>query len=105
MKVIDEEQSSWFLFEEGGRLLFDVNCSHSFVGYDFMMFLNEEEVALYKEKGREYLHELADSIDYSSPISKSSTSKYKDRYVYDKYSEQSLDAIDTWRQQSGSRTS
>ncbi len=101
MKVIDEEKSSWFLFEEDGRLLFDVNCSHSFVGYDFMMFLNEEEVALYKEKGREYLNELANAIDYSSPISKTSTSKYKERYVYEQYSEQSLDAIDVWREKNG----
>lgn len=101
MKVIDEEKSSWFLFEEDGKLLFDVNCSHSFVGYDFMMFLNEEEIALYKEKGREYLNELANAIDYSSPISKTSTSKYKERYVYEQYSEQSLDAIDVWREQNG----
>jgi|SRR5690554_5283186 hypothetical protein len=101
MKVVDEAKSSWFLFEEDGRLLFDVNCSHSFVGYDFMMFLNEEEIALYKEKGRDYLNELANSIDYSSPISKSSNSKYKDRYVYDQYSERSLGAIDKWREQNG----
>jgi len=79
MKVIDEERSSWFLFEEDGKLLFDVNCSHSFVGYNFMMFLNEEEVSLYKEKGREYLNELANAIDYSSPISKICPSKYKER--------------------------
>lgn len=101
MKVIDEEKSSWFLFEEDGKLLFDVNCSHSFVGYDFMMFLNEQEIALYKEKGREYLNELANAVDYSSPISKTSTSKYKERYVYEQYSEQSLDAIDVWREQNG----
>jgi len=101
MKVIDEERSSWFLFEEDGKLLFDVNCSHSFVGYNFMMFLNEEEVSLYKEKGREYLNELANAIDYSSPISKISTSKYKERYVYEQYSEQSLDAIDVWRELNG----
>ncbi|MBY5939227.1 hypothetical protein [Marinobacter nauticus] len=97
MRVIDEEKNSWFLFEEEGKLLFDVNCSHSFVGYDFMMFLNEEEIALYKEQGRGYLNELANAIDYSSPISRSSTSKYKERYVYDQYSEKSLDAIDSWR--------
>ncbi|MBT3031878.1 MAG: hypothetical protein KME36_12335 [Candidatus Thiodiazotropha sp. (ex Lucina pensylvanica)] len=101
MKVIDEEKSSWFLFEEEGRLLFDVNCSHSFVGYDFMMFLNDEEIARYKEKGREYLNELVKAIDYSSPISKTSTSKYKERYIYEQYSEQSLDAIDVWREQNG----
>lgn len=101
MKVIDEEKSSWFLFEEDGKLLFDVNCSHSFVGYDFMMFLNEEEIALYKEKGREYLNDLANAIDFSSPISKTSTSKYKERYVYEQYSERSLDAIDVWREHNG----
>jgi len=98
MRVVDEEKNSWFLFEDGGKLLFDVNCSYSFVGYDFMMFFNEEEIALYNEKGRVYLNELADSIYYSSPISRSSTSKYKERYVYDQYSERSLDAIDTWRE-------
>ena len=101
MKVIDEEKSSWFLFEEDGKLLFDVNCSYSFVGYDFMMFLNEEEIALYKEKGREYLNDLANAIDFSSPISKTSTSKYKERYIYEQYSEQSLDAIDVWREHNG----
>ncbi len=90
MKVIDEERSSWFLFEEEGELLFDVNCSHSFVSYDFMMFLNAEEVTAYKAKGREYLNELANAINYSSPISKTSTSEYKKRYVYEQYSEHSL---------------
>jgi hypothetical protein len=101
MKVIDQEKNSWYLFEEDGKLLFDVNCSHSFVGYDFMMILNEQEIALYKKNGREYLNELANQIDYSSPISKASNSEYKDRYVYDKYSEKSMDAINLWRKENG----
>ena len=99
MRVIAEAKNSWFLFEEEGKLLFDVNCSNSFVGYDFMMFLNDEEVAQYQKSGREYLNALANSIDYSSPISKTSSSPYKDRYVYDTYSEKSLDAIDAWRRE------
>ena len=99
MKVIDQEKNSWYLFEEDGKLLFDVNCSHGFVGYDFMMFLNEKEIELYKNHGREYLNELANQIDYSSPISKSSNSKFKDRYIYDKFSKKSLDAIDLWHKE------
>ena len=101
MKVINQEKNSWFLFEEEGKLLFDVNCSHSFVSYDFMMFLDEKEVGLFRRNGREYLNELANQIDYSSPISKSSNSKYKVRYVSGEYFKKSLDAIEIWRKGNG----
>lgn len=96
MKVTDHEPNSWFLFEVDGKHLLNVSCSHSFTGYDFKMHLNDEEILSYKEKGRTYLNELARTIDFSSPISKLSTSKYKERYVCDEYSKQTLDAIEKW---------
>ena len=51
MRVIDHEPQFWFLFEdENERLILDVNCEYSFVSYDFMMFLSDEEMSDYKKR-------------------------------------------------------
>ncbi|VAW71476.1 hypothetical protein MNBD_GAMMA12-3802 [hydrothermal vent metagenome] len=97
MKVIDQAKNFWYLFEEGGGFLLDVNCSHNFVSYDFMLFLDEKEIELYNNNGNEYLNELANQINYLSPISKLRNSKYKARNVHDEYAEKSVEAIDLWR--------
>lgn len=96
MLVIDHEPQFWFLFELDERLLFDINCESSFVGYEFMMFLNDEETKQYKLAGHSYLNELAEKINYSAPIMRESRSPYKSRYVANQYSEKAVEAIKRW---------
>ena len=97
MEVVDQEPHSWFLFKLGNQFLFSANCEYSFVGYDFIMFLSEDEINEFHESGHEFLNELANAINVSVPISKTSKSVYKDRNVSNKYSEKSLDAVEHWR--------
>lgn len=49
MKVLDHEPYQWFLLEESGRLFLDANCNHSFIGYDFLILLNPEEIQAYQQ--------------------------------------------------------
>ncbi len=97
MEVVDQEPHSWFLFKLGDEFLISANCEFSFVGYDFIMFLSEDEVIKFKELGHEYLNELANAINVSVPISRTSKSIYKERNVSEEYSEKSLDAVEYWR--------
>ncbi|MTW11753.1 hypothetical protein GM658_14195 [Pseudoduganella eburnea] len=97
MKVLDHEPQCWFLLEDEGSLLLDANCNHSFIGYDFLLRLNSEELAQYKTKGHDYLSWLADDIQNSAPILAASTSKYKDRNLSEAYSGRVLAAIRAWR--------
>jgi hypothetical protein len=70
MRVIDHVPQWWFLFEEDGAFFLDRNYNHSFVGYDFMIQLNPEEVAQYRARGREFINWLAEDIQNSAPILK-----------------------------------
>ena len=81
MQVIDHEPASWILVLHGPSLLLDVNCSHSCVSYSFLLQLNEAEAALYAERGRDYLHDLAHAIHHSAPGVAASHSPYKARNV------------------------
>lgn len=96
MEVVDQEPHSWFLFKMGNEFLFSANCEFSFVGYDFIMFLSQNEINKFNELGHEYLNELANAINVSVPISKTSKSIYKDRNVSSEYSEKFLDAVEYW---------
>ena len=98
MKVLDHEPQFWFLLEDEGTLYLDANCNHSFVGYDFLLPLNAEEVGKYRSQGRAFLSWLADDIQNSAPILTASTSKYKGRDVSQSYSVQVTAAVDEWRQ-------
>lgn len=82
MRVLDHEPQSWFLLEGDGRLYLDAHCSHSFVDYDFVMALNDDELAMFGKKGRGYLQRLRDDIQYSAPGVAISTSPYKRRNLF-----------------------
>jgi hypothetical protein len=59
MQVVDHEPSGWFLVQDDDQILLDVNCSHSFISYDFLMKLNEHEVAAFSSNGHDFILELA----------------------------------------------
>jgi hypothetical protein len=64
MRVIKHRPNSWFLMEDGPKLLFDVNCSYSAFGYSRVIELSESERSLYQERDVAYLDELADKVQY-----------------------------------------
>ena len=97
MQVIDHEPASWILVQHGPSLLLDVNCSHSFVLYSFLLQLNEAEAALYVERGRDYLHELAYAIHHSAPGVAASRSPYKARNVDREFGTEVMAAIQAYR--------
>lgn len=81
MKVTDQEPQWWVLLEVGGDLFLSVSCEYSAVSYDFMMQLNEGELVEYRRDGRTFINSLANEIQDSAPIAKSSTSRFKGRDV------------------------
>lgn len=93
MTFLDHKENSWYLFEEGARFVLHVECSHSFVGYDFLIFLNDEEVSNYQKTGRDFSEQLANEIDFSCPIAQESTSKYKGRNLDSFYIEKAVNAM------------
>lgn len=97
MKVLDHAAHWWFLFEEGSALFLDVNCSHSAVGYSFMIELDADEVAQYRAEGRTFLERLATRIQDTAPILAASTSPYKGRDVSGAYAERCTQAVRAWR--------
>jgi hypothetical protein len=97
MKVLDYDDQHWILLEDKGRLLLDVNCSHSFVSYGFLMALNQDETNCYRDEGRDYLHRLADDIQYSAPGLLVSQSKYKERSIYSEMSDSVTEAFILFR--------
>lgn len=98
MKVIEHEPQFWFLLQDGAQLLLDVSCEYSFVGYSFLMVLNEDEVSCYKNEGRGYLSKLAEAINFSCPIARASSSPYKQRNIQSQRGGEVLDAVRGWRE-------
>jgi hypothetical protein len=96
MKVIDHEPHWWFLLEEDGALIVDVNCNVSFFGYSFAMQMNPDEVAQYQSKGRSYIGELAQRIQDGAPFLKDSHSAFKERGVMAQYSDRIMAAVREW---------
>lgn len=97
MRVIDAAPQWWFLLEENGSLFLDASCNHSFVGYSYMIELNADERDQYLREGREFLNQLATSIQDSAPILEVSTSRFKGRDVTRVYADQMARAIDAWQ--------
>lgn len=97
MKVIENVPQFWYLLKAGEELLFTVSCEHSFVGYDFTMKLNAQEITTYQSQGPSYLSSLAEAINYSAPIARRSASPYKDRNVDSQYSGAIADAVENWK--------
>lgn len=81
MRVVDHEPQLWFLFEIDDEMYLDANCSHSFIGYNFMIQLSADECSKYRNQGRDYLSWLANDIHNSAPILSLSNSPYKTRKV------------------------
>jgi hypothetical protein len=77
MRVIGHEPQGWFLLEEDGSLFLATSCEHSFVGYDFLLQLDTEELRTYEREGRAFISHLATEIQYSAPIARGSTSRFK----------------------------
>ena len=101
MKVVDHEPHFWFLLEEAGVLFLDVNCSHSFLGYSFLIQLNTDESAKYREHGHDFINKIAQAIQYTAPILQVSESPYKGRDLSQSRSGSVTAAVAAWRAGSG----
>ena len=97
IKVIDHEPQWWFLVEENGSLFLDVSCDHSFVGYNFSLQLNEEELKAYTCEGRAFISRLATAIQDSVPILTVSISAFKSRKLSQNRSNDVTKAIESWQ--------
>lgn len=96
VEVLEYGPQAWYLLRDGQELYLDVNCNHSFAYYSFTMQLNSDEAAKYRRRGRAYLGELAQAIQYSAPGVVGSASRYKDRLVAAETSIHVSDAIRLW---------
>jgi hypothetical protein len=101
VEVIDHESQFWFLLQDSADLLLDVSCEHSFIGYTFLMKLNQEEVDGYRGGGRDHLTELATKINFSAPIARGSASPYKSRNIQSLRGDEALVAVSAWREKRG----
>ena len=98
MRVLDEAAASWFLLEgEGGKLLLDVHCSHSFLDYSVLIELDAEERQRLHEEGRTYLDWLSHEIHYSTPIVRDSRSPYKARNLTATHGQRVTRAVQAWQ--------
>jgi hypothetical protein len=97
VRVLDHQPWSWFLLEDGKRLLLDVNCTHSFYSYSFLLALDAAEEARWRAEGRGYLDWLAHEIHYSMPRAINTRSPYTARGLDGAASEAVHDAIMAWR--------
>lgn len=84
------------MLRDGQQLYLDFDCNHSFVGYSFTMQLNSDEAANYRRRGRAYLDELAQAIQYSAPGVSGSGSIYKDRFLTPEAASRVNDVIKLW---------
>jgi hypothetical protein len=98
MKVVDHEPRTWFLLEETGALFLDGNYNHSFIGYDWMIQLNADEMAWYRQRGREFISWLAADIQNSVPLLQMSNSRYNARRVPSALYDKASSAIEAWKQ-------
>tara|TARA_R110000868_G_scaffold86450_1_gene242497 strand:+ start:476 stop:793 length:318 start_codon:yes stop_codon:yes gene_type:complete len=97
MRVIDHQEQEWFLFEHEGKLYLDANCNHSFVGYSYMIELDDSERMLYESGGHDYLSKLAYDIHYSAPIVIGSQSNYIGRDETKSLGDLATEAVRSWR--------
>ena len=64
MQIIAHEPLFWFFLQHENHFYLDVNCSNSFVGFDRLIQLTEEETKAYLEKGNAFLNEFANDVQY-----------------------------------------
>ncbi|QNA89978.1 hypothetical protein G4G28_18400 [Massilia sp. Dwa41.01b] len=93
--MIDHAPHGWFLLEEDGALFLDVNCSHSFVSYNFMLRLDAQERSAYESEGRAFINRLATAVQDSGPNSRSS--RFYERNLSGTYSDEVTKTIEDWR--------
>lgn len=98
MKVIDHEPQSRFLLEDANSLFLDGNYNHSFVGYDWMIELNRDEVHQYRKRGREFINWLTEDVQNSVPILKASSSSYRTRRAPGELYNKASAAIEEWKE-------
>ncbi|MBD8874642.1 hypothetical protein [Rhodanobacter sp. DHB23] len=103
MKVVDHEPHWWYLFEEAGNLFLDVNCSHGFLGYSYLIQLDMDESSRYREQGHGFVDQLAQAIQYTAPILQGSQSPYKDRDLSQSRRKHVMAAVAAWRAGGGER--
>jgi hypothetical protein len=67
------------------------------VSYEVLIALNEEEEAHRASRGRAYISELAEAINYSARGARGSSSKYKIRTLWPQHGADVLRTIEAWR--------
>jgi hypothetical protein len=95
MKIIDHVEAGWYLIDNNGDLLIDVNCSGTYVDYSLLIRLNEDEVRAFRVSGRAYIDKLADDISYHG------RDKYGSRKVEKDLEEKAYKEILDWRRKKG----
>ena len=101
MRVVDHSPQWWFLLQDGEQLYLDVNCSHSFIGYSFLLPLDEEETRAFRREGRASLDRLAEAVNEGAPVLRDSRSPYKSRDLSRTHGHLVTDAVREWRARSG----
>jgi hypothetical protein len=75
MEVIEHEKGAWFLLNDEDHYFLDVNCNHSFFGFNMLIKLNDLELKQYRSNGIEYIESLARDVQYYA------TTKYSKRHI------------------------
>lgn len=97
MRVIDAEPHAWYLLEHEGDLFVDGNYDHSFVGYEFLLKLNDDERAMLAQEGRSFIDGLTRRVQETVPIARGSTSPYVGRSLSATYGDQVAAAVRAWK--------
>lgn len=92
MIVLAHEPHAWFLLENEGKLLLDVNCSHSAFSYSMLIELLPPEVAKYRTHGVASINSIASEVQFSG-LSK----EMQARNLTNELGEQVMSAIEAWR--------
>jgi hypothetical protein len=92
MEVVDHEPAGWYLLTEGADHYFDVNCSHSAVGFSILLRFDDDERARYHAQGRAFLERFAEEVNYYS-------GRYRSRDVTGALAHEAGRAIATWQRE------
>lgn len=92
MKVLAHKPHAWFLLENKGRLLLDVNCSYSAFGYAMLIELLPNEATEYQSHGVSAIDSLASKVQFNG-LSEEMQARNLSRELGDEVNE----AIAAWR--------
>lgn len=62
MTVIEHQKGAWFLVSNGTDYFLDVNCTHRFASFSFLLKLEPQELHQFKIAGINFIHLLAEEI-------------------------------------------